>query len=337
MSAAAQTPRVIPRAAYSNLTARPSSLLEASVVAKNARRKAVRGDILNAGAAGVQSTSVIEVARGLEAGNLNLPRQAQSIRVPVVVLGTVATRGLVHRDINGDFTDRNRTGLARGPFIVRALHPSEVPTYPMLWAHSADRERRFVVPADSCGDPRPGDEARAAERFQSAASRLHANLDFRLNSQSLAMCLTPEKCLGGRAWPNVIPSDNRYEIPLLLWCNSTLGLIMHWWNGTRQQAGRSVMTITAIPDLPVLDPRALTEGQLDHCHAIFEGFKEKPLLPANEAYQDETRMALDRELLFGTTSVLRLNPALEEGLDLLRKQWCAEPSVHGGKNTRIES
>ncbi len=337
MSAAAQTPTVIPRAAYSNLTARPSSLLEASVVAKNARRKAVRGDILNAGAAGVRSKSVIEVARGLEAGNLNLPRQAQSIRVPVVVLGTVATRGLVHRDINGGFTDRNRTGLARGPFIVRSLHPSEVPTYPMLWAHSADRERRFVVPADSCGDPRPGDEVRAAERFQSAASRLHANLDFRLNSQSLAMCLTPEKCLGGRAWPNVIPSNNRYEIPLLLWCNSTLGLIMHWWNGTRQQAGRSVITITAIPDLPVLDPHALTEGQLDHCHAIFEGFKEKPLLPANEAYRDETRMALDRELLFGTTSVLQLDPVLEEGLDLLRKQWCAEPSVHGGKNTRIES
>ena len=332
---ATKSVKVIPRAAYSNLTARPSSLLEASVVAKNARRLAVRGDILNAGAAGVKSTSVIEVARGLEVGNLSLPRQAQSIRIPVAALGTVAARGLVHRDINGGFTDRNGTGLARGPFIVRSIQPSEVPTYPMLWAHSADRERRFLVPADSCGDPRPGDGARAAERFQSAASCLHANLDFRLNSQSLAMCLTPEKCLGGRAWPNVIPSNNRHEIPLLLWCNSTLGLIMHWWKGTRQQAGRSVITITAIPDLPVLDPRALTEGQLDHCRTIFEGFKDKTLLPANEAYRDETRTALDRELLFGTTSVLHLNPDLAEGLDLLRKQWCAEPSVHGGKNTRI--
>ena len=40
------------------------------------------------------------------------------------------------------------------------------------------------------------------------------------------------------------------------------------------------------------------------------------------------------DLLFGVTSVLQLDPSLEEGLDLLRRQWCAEPSVHGGKGTR---
>ena len=71
----------------------------------------------------------------------------------------------------------------------------------------------------------------------------------------------------------------------------------------------------------MLDPRTLTESQLDHCRATFEELKDKTLLPANEAYRDETRTALDRELLFGITSVLQLDPALEEGLDLLRKQW----------------
>ena len=324
------------RAAYSNLGARPSSLLEAAVEAKNAKGRAVQGNILDAGAAGVRSTSVIEAARNLEAGNLRLPRSSMAAKLPVVTLGTVAERGLVHRDINGGFTDRNGTGLARGPFVVRSIRAGEVPTYPMLWAHSADRERRFVVLPDSCGDPRPDDESRAIERWNHAASRLHANLDFQLNSQSLAMCLTPEKCLGGRAWPNIVPGDERHEIPLLLWCNSTLGLLMHWWKGTRQQMGRANMTITAIPDLPVLDPRTLTQEQIDHCHAVFEDFRDKPLLPANEAYQDETRKALDRALLFGITSVLQLDPGLEEGLDLLRKQWCAEPSVHGGKGTRID-
>ena len=324
------------RAAYSNLRARPSSLLEAAVAAKNARRYAVQGDILDTGAAGVRSTSVIEAARALEAGSLRLPRHSRPSACHVVALGTVAERGLVHRDINGGPTDRNKTGSARGPFTVRPIRPGEVPTWPILWAHAADRERRFVVQPDSCGNPRQGDEERAAERWNYAASRLHANLDFQLNSQSLAMCLTPEKCLGGRAWPDVIPKDSRHEIPLLLWCNSTLGLLMRWWKGTRQQAGRSSMTITVIPDLPVLDPSALTEGQLDHCDAIFEHFKDKPLLPANEAYRDETRKALDHQLLFGETSVLQLDPDLEEDLDLLRRQWCAEPSVHGGKRTQIK-
>ena len=323
-------------AAYSNLAARPSSLLEAAVEAKNSRGRAVRGDILDAGVAGVRSTSVIEAARDLKSGNLRLPRQVQAIKLPVVTLSTLAARGLVHRDINGGFTDRSGTGLARGPFIVRSIHPGEVPTYPMLWAHSAVRERKFVVQIDSCGDPRPGDETRSAERWNRAASRLHANLDFQLNSQSLAMCLTPEKCLGGRAWPNVIPQDSVHEIPLLLWANSTLGLLLFWWMGSRQQSGRAILTISALPNLPVLDPRKLKDRQLDHCHAIFNDLKDREFLPANEAWRDETRKALDRELLFGITSVLQLDRGLEEGLDLLRKQWCAEPSVHGGKGTRID-
>jgi hypothetical protein len=324
-------------AAYSNLEARPSSLLEAAVAAKKAGQQSVRGDILDAGAAGVRSASVIEAARALGAGDLRLPQSPAAARLPVVTLGTVAKRGLVHRDINGDFTNRDGTGLARGPFVVRAIRSGEVPTYPMLWAHAAERERRFVVQPDSCGDPRPDDEARAIERWHSAASRLHANRDFRLNSQSLAMCLTPEKCLGGTAWPNIVAGDEQHEIPLLLWCNSTLGLLLYWWKGTRQQAGRSRMTITAIPDLPVLDPRALTDQQLDHCRQIFGDLRERDFLPANEAYRDETRKALDRELLFGSTSVLKLDPALKHGLDLLRQQWCAEPSVHGGKGTRINA
>ena len=255
----------------------------------------------------------------------------------MVTLGTVATRGLVDRDINGGPTDAAKTGPPQGPFKKRPIRSGEVPTYPMLWAHSADRERKFVVLPDSCGDPRLDDEARAAQRWNSAASRLHANRDFRLNSQSLAMCVTPEKCLGGRAWPNIVPGDERHEIPLLLWCNSTLGLLMHWWKGTRQQLGRASMTITAIPDLPVLDPRTLTSNQVDHCHAVFEDFRDRSLLPANEAHRDETRKALDRALLFGITSVLQLDPGLEEGLELLRKQWCAEPSVHGGKGNQIDA
>ena len=325
------------RAVFSNLASRPSSLLEAAVVAKKATEQAVLGDILNAGTAGVRSISLIEAARSLEAGNLRLPRQVQAVNLPVVTLGAVAARGLVDRDINGGPADRDRTGSPRGPFTVRAIRSGEVPTYPMLWAHSADRERKFVVMPDSCGEPRPDDEARAAQRWNSAASRLHANRDFQLNSQSLSMCVTPDKCLGGTAWPNVIPADERHEIPLLLWCNSTLGLLMYWWKGTRQQSGRARITITAIPDLPVLDPRTLTNNQVDHCHAVFEDFADKSLLPANEAYRDDTRKALDRTLLFGITSVLQLDPGLEEGLELLRKQWCAEPSVHGGKGNRIDA
>ena len=319
---------------FSNLESRPVSLLEALFASKDAKNSAIAGDLRNAGAAGVRSVSVIKAAQCLQPGRLLLPRQTHGIELPITALGVVADRGLVDRDITGGPMDRNKTGPARGPFVKRPIRPGEVPTYPMLWGHSANRERRLVVQYDSCGDPRYGDEPRAIERWDKSASRLHSNRDFRLNSQSLAMCLTPEECLGGTAWPNILPHNESHEIPLLLWGNSTLGLLMHWWKGTRQQAGRSRITITALPELPVLDPRALTEKQMKRCRGIYSGFKCRKFLPANEAYRDDTRQELDRELLFGPSSVLKLDPDLENSLDLLRRQWCAEPSVHGGKSSR---
>ena len=321
---------------YFNLAARPSTLLAAAVEARTARQRGVLGDIRDAGAAGIRSNSVINAARELTAGRLRLPRQSQATGLPIVLLGAVAARGLVDRDISGGPTDPQKTGPPQGPFVIRSIHLGEVPTYPVLWAHSAKGERTFVVQPDRCGEPREGDETRAAERWNRAASRLHSSRDFQLNSQSLAMCLTPDKCLGGRAWPNVLPHAQRYEMPLLLWSNSTLGLILFWWLGTRQQQGRASVTITKLPEIPVLDPRTLTGEQTDRCRAIFEEFKDRAFLLANEAYRDPARKDLDSALFFGSASVLQLDPGMAEGLDLLRNQWCAEPSVHGGKSTQID-
>lgn len=60
----------------------------------------------------------------------------------------------------------------------------------------------------------------------------------------------------------------------------------------------------------------------------------RDFLPANEAYRDPTRIDLDRLLL---VDVSGLDGGRLESLDLLRRQWCAEPSVHGGKGTRIKT
>ena len=310
------------RTLFSNLSARPRSLLEASEMAKGTRRNRLHGDILDAGLAGVRSHGVIEAARSLSTGQLRLP-PSTARPLAIVALGEVASRGVVHRDINGT--------SPRGPFDVQPIQPGEVPTYTVLWAHSADAERGLVVRPDRSAIPRPGDEERASALWSRTASRLHTSLDFRVNSQSLSMCLTPNASLGGRAWPNVIPNEPEHEIPLLLWANTTLGLILFWWRGTRQQLGRANMTISALASLPVLDPRALTHGQIKRLRTVLEDFEDKRFLPANEAYRDEARKALDHAVLF---DVLELDASLREGLDVLRRQWCAEPSVHGGKKTR---
>jgi len=334
-------------ALFANLHRRPQTILEAAIIARSIRELppdalvgaitigdreragcGIRGTLTETGCAGLREAGVAQSARGLVRGELQLPRQRYSFPLPVVNLGSVGDRGLVDRDISG--TETSQKGLPRGPFDIVSLQPQNVPTWPALWSHTAARETRMIVLPDSAGEVRPGCEDRAQEAWQTTASRLHFNRDFRINSQPLAACLTPVQSMGGRAWPNFLCTDRRWEAPLVLWANTTLGLISFWWIGTRQQLGRANLTVSKLPALTVLDPRSLTASQLDCAEEIFDEFRHRELLPANEAWQDETRQALDHAVLI---DLLGLPEYLLEPLALLRRQWCAEPSVHGGKKT----
>lgn len=168
--------------------------------------------------------------------------------------------------------------------------------------------------------------------WERTATRLHFNLDFRLNSQSLAACITPEPSIGGTAWPNFRLANEEWEEAVALWANSTLGLMSFWWIGSRQQLGRARLTISSLPRLLALDPRQLAEAQVSKAKALFREFRDRPFKPANEAYRCETRRALDRAVL---VDLLGLSDSMLEPLDILRNEWCGEPTVHAGKSTRF--
>ena len=310
---------------FANLSRRPRTSLEAHEAAKGVARGAdtVEGGFEDSGAAGIVELGLHEVIAAMLQGSLRLPRSRRARAVPICELSALAGRGLMHRDING--------ANGRGAFDILPMGRRRVPTYPALWGHHASEERRLVVQPDSRGEARRGMRNRAAGTWEATASRLHYNQDFQLNSQSLAACLTDQPCIGGRAWPNLIPHDESHEKPLLLWLNTTLGMMLHWWCGARQQQGRSVLTISAVPDLPVLDLRSLSAAQLRSMELAFTEFEGRRFLAANEAYRDPARKELDEAVLFGA---LGLPDSLADSLDLLRLQWCAEPSVHGGKATR---
>ena len=285
----------------------------------------IRAPLSQGGCASLRETTLADTALGLEGGRLRLP-QGSSTPLSTIHLGAIGKTGLLHRDISG-----TTNGVPRGPFEIIPIQG--VPQYPALWGHDAQRERSLVVLPDSEGEVRPGCDAHAIEVWNITASQLHFNLDFQINSQSLTACLTPTEAIGGTAWPNFIPSQDKWILPLVLWANTTLGLLAFWWIGSRQQQGRARLTITQLPRLTVLDPRHLSKEQIAQSEDIFEAFKEAEFLPANEAYRDDARKALDRAVL---VDLLRLPEATLEPLSILRDQWCAEPSVHGGKSTRID-
>ena len=333
---------------FVNLLQRPQTILEATMIARSIQQTPdtptvgpiilgsgasacgchIRSTLHETGCAGLREAGVAQAAIGLIQGELRLPRRSDATQLPLACLHELGNRGLLHRDINGK--EITGEGLTRGPFDIINEKDREFATYPALWKHEAAQEKRMTVMPDSAGVVRPGCKERADAVWEKTASCLHFNQDFQINSQPLTACMTPDLSIGGPAWPNFLCSDLNWEKPLTLWANTTLGLIAFWWIGTRQQQGRARLTISRLPNLTVLDPRKLTTKQLDHADKLFEQFRDQELRPANEAWQDESRQALDRAVLI---DLLGLPEDVLEPLSLLRCQWCAEPSVHGGKST----
>ena len=174
-----------------------------------------------------------------------------------------------------------------------------------------------------------------ALRIWATATRAHYNRDLRFNSQSLIVAMTERKCLGGRAWPSVIFEDDEQEYAFALWCNSTLGLLMHWWTSNKTQSGRGTTTVTSIPNIPTLDTRALSAEQLSAAREAFYAMRDLRFLPFDQIDEDPNRAELDRRLL---VDVLGLPSTLCEPdgpIDLLRRKLAAEPQIHGGKKTRV--
>jgi hypothetical protein len=264
---------------------------------------------------------------------------SKAIPIPIAVVSDIGKVGPLHWDITGD----SANGGIRGPFRREKLSPGVVPTYPLLWSHDAERERCMQFEADSEGIMRQGRDAAEdafaqakAGRIWAVSSNCHFNKDFRFNSQSTAMQFTSRKTIGGHAWPSVKLDNVDQEKALVLWGNSSLGLLLHWWHANKQQAGRGRIVLTALQSLAVLDVTALPKEALTKAVAIFDDMKGRELRPVNEMAQDSARAEIDRRL---ATEVLGFPPELvapDGPLALLRQKLALEPSIAGSKLTQQE-
>jgi hypothetical protein len=286
----------------------------------------------------IKDGTLAQVAYQMTGGGLIwLPGKTKKNAVPVsiVPVSGIGKVGPYHMDVNGNTPD----GGIRGPFKIEALKPNAAPTYPILWAHDAKRERCMEFEADSEGILRQGknttEDKYAQEKagvIWATASHCHFNRDFRFNSQSTAMQFSSKKTIGGMAWPSIILSNIEQEKVLTLWGNSTLGILLHWWYVNKQQAGRGRSGVATLPSMPVLDVTKLTKKAFAKAVAIFDEMKYKELRPVNEIAQDTVRAEIDTRL---ATEVLGCPPELaapDGPLALLRQKLALEPSITGSKS-----
>ena len=262
----------------------------------------------------------------------------KSIDLPVVPIEQIAGRGPYHSDIYWDKPD----GTPRGPLKLIKPAVSPAPTYPMLWGHDANRERSLVVEPDSEGQVKPPsgvlshtDLLEKTARIWEKASHVHYNRDLRFNSQSLVVATTDRRCIGGRSWPSIIFEKPDHEYAFALWCNSTLGALLHWWVANKTQSGRGTTTVTSIPNIPTLDVRTLTDEQVTAAKAAFCDLRERRFLPFDQIDEDPARAELDRRLLVDVLDLPETLCAPDGPVDLLRRKLAREPQIHGGKQTRV--
>ena len=289
---------------------------------------------------GISDVELAQFAWNLERGRLvplGLPG-ARMVGVPVKPISAIAGRGPYHADINWS----NADGTIRGPFELIRPPVSSAPMYPMLWGHDATRERKLVVGYDSEGRIKAASgritqadvDAKAA-RIWSTASHVHYSREVRFNSQSLVVATTTERCVGGRAWPSVVFDKRAHAYVFALWCNSSLGMVMHWWTANKTQDGRGATTVTSIPNIPTLDVGSLTDEQITAAKNVFDELCDKNFLPFDQIDEDAARAELDRRLV---TEVLGLPEMLVEHggpIELLRRKLAQEPQIHGGKQERV--
>ena len=127
------------------------------------------------------------------------------------------------------------------------------------------------------------------------------------------------------------------EAAVALWGNTSVGLLLHWWQANKQQRGRGNIGKVALERFVCLDPVQLSAEQLHASAELLDQFSDLPLKPLNEINEDENRTKLDRAFLI---DILGLPATLADkggALELLRAKLAHEPSIHGRKKGKSAS
>ena len=247
-------------------------------------------------------------------------------QIPVAPLGQVCAVGPEDRAIHG-------------PNGVFDSHHgrNETAQYPALWRQSAAAHQSITADPNAWLLPRPGRDHRP---LWERAGTLHLTRDVQYNSQRVMAAMTDFRVLGVRAWFTLQLADDdpsvnrRREIALALWCNSTLGMLLHANHSNRAQHGRGIGNKGMLETMATLDVRQLAAWQLDAAQAIYRDFRPRRFQPGYHCAVDPARIALDERLL---REVLGLDEAAGAAAARWRALLAVEPSIHGTKPPRLPS
>ena len=269
-----------------------------------------------------RSMALLQMANKLTIGKLHFPMSRKTLPIHICQVQDIAKVGSADSYREKD-----------GPFIMVEDYEPNSDGYDALWKVDAPLQRAMIAAPDSTAIPRSNDNA-MVKRVLDCFSRTHYHINLRFTSNSIISSLTEKPSIGVRSMINVLLNDQRHEIAWTLWCNSSLGLFCHWAHSSKQQMGRGTLRQQTLETLPTLDVRQLSGEALANAEAFFEQLKYKRMLPFNECDHDPVRKELDHCLLTEVLGITSDN--VLESMQTLREMLCAEPSIHGGKQSKCD-
>ena len=228
-------------------------------------------------------SDLIRAAYQLLQGKLWLPGYGIKGLIHLCALNSLVKLGPDVRDIHDGF----KTSLS--------------PTaYAAFWGHNAQSvftmaqtPNAYLVPLPQAKKNRP---LRRVEDLWPLAGRVLLAERLRLNTQRLTVTRCSEPVLSNMWWPvKFIEHINMdcFEKILMLWLNSTLGLITLLAHRQETEGAWIKFKKPVLENLPVLDLETLAHDQLDRLAAAYDDLGHQGLQPFPEMHVDPVRAQID--------------------------------------------
>ncbi len=209
------------------------------------------------GPLGVKHAGLAVAADNLAHGRLDFLGTSVELPPGMTTLGKMFRVGPTHDSIG-----HLQGGDGRGAFELFPVTGAgdAIGNDRSLWAADSKAQRHLVISPTHKGVPVAGGKA---EEMRARRGRLFHARNMRWTSQALLAAMTAHDTMGGRAWTVLEHDDFRVCKAFSLWANSTAGMIVHWTQGQRTQAGRSTTQIGALRQIPCPRLDGLPDAALD--------------------------------------------------------------------------
>ena len=266
-----------------------------------------------------------QFASALERGELWTGHGAQVAgRVPVAVMGDVCNVGPQHRRIRGSLG------------VFDGYHGwNGDAQFPAIWSLDSSVHQGMLAEPNAWLIPKPGIDHMP---IWSQSGTLHITVDVRYNAQPIMAVRTDVRTLGVRAWHTLSVHEDdplirsRLEIALALWCNSTLGMLLHADHSNSAQEGRGQGNKGMLESLTTLDIQQLKAWQLEEALAMWQDFKDRKFQPFYQCAVDPVRTQLDERIV---RDLLGLGEDAVASVARLRTLLAGDPSIHGSKKPAL--